>query len=389
VHNRRTYPHLVRLFAELGIPTRETDMTMSVRCRGCGLEYAGGKQAAGLLPRAGREVWRAYARMLTEIPRFHRDARRLLAGAGPEEAAPRQQADSGQQAGTGQQAGSGQQAASGQGGPTLGDVLSAGRYSAYFADHFALPLVSAVWSAGEDISPRYPARHLFAFLDQHGLLDTRAAAKWRTVAGGSRTYVERIGARLSTVRTATPVRAVRRHADGVEVVDDSGAVHAVDRVVIATHADQALALLADPTAAEKQILGAFTYSRNEVWLHTDSSVLPAARRSRASWNYLKSACHGGERAVVSYDMNRLMRLSEPQDHIVTLNGEPHVDASSVLARMTYEHPVYTLDAVAAQRRLAELNHPRVAYAGAYQGWGFHEDGCASGVRAAAAFGVSW
>jgi predicted NAD/FAD-binding protein len=181
---------------------------------------------------------------------------------------------------------------------------------------------------------------------------------------------------------------VERTSDRVTIRDESDQVHHVDRVVIATHPDEALALLANPSTAEQDVLGAFRYSRNETWLHTDSSVLP--RKAKASWNYLKTSCQDtGGPVLVSYDMNRLMRLTEPLDYVVTLNATDRVREDAVIAKMVYSHPVYTPESVAAQRRLPSLNTGTVAYAGAYHGWGFHEDGCASGVRAAAALGVTW
>ncbi len=192
------------------------------------------------------------------------------------------------------------------------------------------------------------------------------------------------------MEVSTPVRAVVRAADGVEIRDDGDAVHRVDHVVVATHPDQALALLAAPTDAERAVLGAFTYSANETWLHHDVSVLPRRPAARASWNYLKPACSGVDAPVlVSYDMNRLQRLTEPADYVVTLNGAGRIDPGSVIARMHYEHPIYTPESVAAQRRLPALNDGTVAFAGAYHGWGFHEDGCAAGVRAAESLGAGW
>ena len=366
VHNGRTYPNLLRLFAELGVATQDSEMSMSVRCEGCGLEYAGARRLAGLFPRTGSGpsanlARPRYLRMLAEVPRFHRQARRLLA--------------------TSEEIGDEL---------TLGEFLTAGRYSRYFVDHFMLPVVSAVWSAGAELSARYPARYLFRFLDHHGLLSVSGSPTWRTVVGGSGTYVERVAKSLTAVALSTPIRSVHRHPDGVTVRDDADTEHRVDRVVIATHPDQALALLADATDAEREVLGAFEYSRNETWLHTDTSVLPRADAARASWNYLKPACHDrGGSPLVSYHMNRLQRLAEPLDYVVTLNGEGRVAPESVLARMTYHHPVYTPESVAAQRRLPGLTTATTAYAGAYHGWGFHEDGCAAGVRAAAAFGVTW
>jgi predicted NAD/FAD-binding protein len=355
VHNERTYPHLLRLFSELGVTTRDSEMSMSVRCLGCGLEYAGARGLHGLFPGAGNAVRARYLRMLAEIPRYFRHARRVLADGGND--------------------------------VTLGEFAAG--YSRYFTQHYLLPVVSAVWSAPEKVSREYPVRYLFEFLSHHGLLSVKGSPTWRTVAGGSREYVERAAKGLTAVHAGTPVRSVARHVDGVDVRDDADEVRTFDRVVLATHADQALRLLADPAPDEKQALGAFDYSRNETWLHTDAALLPAAPAARASWNYLKPSCSGSDQVLVSYDMNRLMRLGEPAPYVVTLNATSRVDPSSVLARMTYEHPVYTPESVAAQGMLPGLNTGRTAFAGAYHGWGFHEDGCASGVRAAEAFGVTW
>nr|WP_243769846.1 FAD-dependent oxidoreductase [Amycolatopsis acidicola] len=356
VHNERTYPTLLRLFRELGVSTQDTEMSMSVRCEGCGLEYAGARRLDGVFAQRANLFRPQYLRMLAEVKRFHRHAHRVL-----------DHPDAGD--------------------TTLGAFLAIGGYSTYFVDHFLIPLVSAVWSAGGQLSKRYPARYLFTFLRHHGMLSVSGSPTWRTVTGGSRSYVDRVAKNLTAVHTATPVRAVQRHADGVTVRDEAGDSHEFDEVVLATHADQALRLLADPTRAEREVLCEFRYSRNTTVLHTDESVLPKARAARASWNYLKPVCHTSESPVlVTYDMNRLMRLDEPVGYLVSLN-RPAV--GKVLAEMVYEHPVYTPKALAAQRRLPELNTGRTAYAGAYHGWGFHEDGCASGVRAAAALGVRW
>ncbi|MFF5184605.1 NAD(P)/FAD-dependent oxidoreductase [Streptomyces sp. NPDC000345] len=359
VHNRRTYPHLLRLFDDLGIATQESEMSMSVRCEGCGLEYAGARGPAGLFPAPGNAVRPRYLRLLTEVPAFHRAARRLLAEGTTDDL-------------------------------TLGAFLDRERFSAYFRTHFMTPLVSAVWSCDATTAQRYPASYLFRFLDHHGMLSVTGSPLWRTVTGGSRTYVERVTARLHTVRTGTPVRAVRRTPDGAELTADDGVTRSHDAVVIAVHPDQALRMLTDATPAEKDVLGAFRYSRNVTLLHTDTGVLPRARAARASWNYLMPACDAGaDRVRVSYDMNRLQRLDAPDPYVVTLGGEDRVDPDRVLARMVYEHPVYTPESVAAQQRLPGLNTAVTAFAGAYHGWGFHEDGCRSGVLAAAALGVRW
>ncbi|MGK4596030.1 NAD(P)/FAD-dependent oxidoreductase [Amycolatopsis sp. w19] len=359
VHNERTYPNLLRLFAELGVATRDTEMSMSIRCDGCGLQYAGAKGLKGLFAQPRNVARGRYLWMLADVKRFHRHARRVLEA--PE-----------------------------AGDVTLGAFLAIGGYTKYFVDHFMLPVVSTVWSADRTDTLKYPARYLFEFLRNHGMLSVGGSPKWRTVVGGSREYVERAAKQLTAVHLSTPVRSVKRTARGIEVRDDADTRHRLDKVVVATHADQALKLLSSPTAAEQDLLGTFRYSSNEACLHTDTGVLPTAESARAGWNYATPFCGAHHGAVqVSYDMNRLMRLDEPTGYVVTLNPGTGPADGSVLAKMTYEHPVYTPESVAAQRRLPELNDGTVAFAGAYHGWGFHEDGCASGVRAAENFGVRW
>jgi uncharacterized protein len=362
VHNERTYPHLLRLFRELGVTTQDTEMSMSVRCAGCGLEYAGARGPAGLFARPGNALRGRYLRMLAEVPVFHRRARALLARA----------------------------TAGGEPPLTLGEFLTRGRFSRYFVTHFVTPLVAAVWSCAPATAMRYPAAYLFRFLDHHGLLSVTGSPRWRTVTGGSAEYVERVAKELPSVRTGAPVQSVRRSADGVRITTADGAVAEHDAVVIAVHPGQALRMLADPTAAERQVLGAFRYSRNPTVLHTDTSVLPGSPSAAACWNYAMPSCDApADRVEVSYDMNRLQRLPGPERYVVTLNGGERVAEDSVLSRTVFEHPVYTPDSVAAQRRLPELTTAVTAYAGAWHGWGFHEDGCRSGAEAAAALGVRW
>ncbi|MFF4260644.1 NAD(P)/FAD-dependent oxidoreductase [Streptomyces virginiae] len=357
VHNERTYPHLLRLFRELGVTTQESEMSMSVRCDGCGLEYAGARGAAGLLG-GGNLLRGRHLRMLTEVPRFHRAARRLLASP-----------DSGQ---------------------TLGEFLDGHGFSRYFVGHFAIPLVAAVWSCAPDTALQYPARYLFRFLAHHGLLSVKGSPQWRTVTGGSADYVAKAAKNLTSVRTSTPIRAVVRAADHARVLTPDGDSTPYAAVVVAVHPDQALRLLADPTEDEVRILGAFSYSRNPTVLHRDTSLLPRSPHARASWNYWLPSCSARPESVqVSYDMNRLQQLPTAEPHIVTLNARGRVDPFDVIARMVYEHPVYTPRSVAAQEELPRLNTSVTAFAGAYHGWGFHEDGCRSGVAAAEALGVRW
>lgn len=359
VHNRKTYPHLLRLFAELDVPTQESEMSMSVACGGCGLEYAGARGLAGLFAQRRSLTNLPYLRMLLEVTKFHRHAHRVLAS-------PPTQVQ------------------------TLRDFLADGGYSPYFVSHFILPVVSCVWSCGADVAGDYPARYLFTFLEHHGLLSVTGSPTWRTVTGGSRTYVDRAVKSLSAVATAVPVREIRRHADGVTVRTDDDDAVGFDAVVVATHPAQALTVLGDATADETRVLGSFDYSQATTLLHSDTSVMPRSDRAAASWNYRMSSCAAtDDRVQVTYDMNRLQRLDSPTRYLVTLNAEAAIDPTSVIDTMHYEHPIYTPTSVAAQAELPSLNSATTAFAGAYHGWGFHEDGCASGVRAAQAHGVRW
>jgi uncharacterized protein len=357
VHNDRTYPTLCRLFTELEIATQDTDMSMSVRDDDSGLEYAGARGIGGLFPSWSSLARPRYLAMLAEITRFHRTATRLL------EAEP---AD---------------------GGETLASFLDRNRFSQYFIDYFMTPLVAAVWSCAPGEAMRYPARYLFVFLEHHRMLSVFGSPRWRTVTGGSATYVEAIATRLHQVAAGTPVRSVQRVPEGALVTVGSARPRLFDAAVIATHPDQALLMLAEPTAAERAVLGAIPYSVNEAQLHTDESVLPRRRRARASWNYLMTPDR--DNVLVTYDVSRLMRLAGPRRFLVTLGGRDRVDPGSVLAEMTYSHPVYTTDSVAAQQLLPTLDDDRVVFAGAYHGWGFHEDGAASGLRAAQRLGADW
>ena len=358
VHNRRTYPHLLRLFDELAITTQESDMSMSISCAGCGLEYAGGRGLSGLLPRFRTVARPRYVRLLREIVRFYRDAHALLASDEHE--------------------------------ITIREFLALGGYSDYFSTHFITPVIAAVWSTAPTRAGDYPARYLFTFLENHGALAVKGSPVWYTVVGGTARYVERAAKGLTAVETSTPVRSVTRVGSGVEVRDDSDSCERFDGVVLATHPHQALRMLGAPTDIERDVLGAIEYTVNPTLLHTDTSVLPRAKRAAASWNYSLPSCSAMPTTVqVSYDMNRLQRLDAPETYVVTLNGLDQVAPERIIERMEYEHPVYTVDSVAARTRLPELNDGVVAFAGAYHGWGFHEDGCRSGVEAAASLGVHW
>jgi predicted NAD/FAD-binding protein len=323
-----------------------------------GLEYAGARGVRGLFPTVRNLGRPAYLRMLREILRFHRQARAVLASSGdvPD--------------------------------VTLREFLADGGFSAYFRRHFMEPLVAAVWSCDPAVALDYPARYLFEFLGHHGLLAVTGSPQWRTVVGGSRAYVARVAAGLDDVRAGVKVTAVRETRDGVEVTDGNGATATYDAVVIATHPDQALAMLTEPTTAQRRALAAMPYSDNVALLHTDASMLPRARNARASWNFLRRSEERGE-VTVTYDLTRLQRLPTSTRYLVTLGGEDLVDPASVVARREYAHPIYTPASVAAQRELPAANTARIAFAGAYHGWGFHEDGARAGAAAAAQLDLPW
>ncbi|MGH3372629.1 MAG: NAD(P)/FAD-dependent oxidoreductase [Nocardioidaceae bacterium] len=364
VLNDRTYPLLRRLFDELGVRTRPTEMSMNITCSGCGLSYTGGRRADGIFAQRRRAVDPTFWRLLLAIRSFQKQALGFLE---EHPASP----------------------------TSYGDFLAERGFDRHFVTHYALPVVSCVWSMGHTEALAYPASYLFAFLRHHGFLTLGDAPTWHTVVGGSRSYVEAVTRRLDAVRPGTRVTAVSRKPDGVEIDSrphDGGANehHVFDKVVVATHADDALRLLTDAGDDERELLGAFGYSTNVAWLHRDGSALPEDPRARASWNYGLEDCDTvTDRTRVSYWMNRLQGHDEEEPLVVTLNPGTGPDPERVIARMTYQHPTYTAESVAAQRRLGTLNGDRIAFAGAYQGWGFHEDGCRSGVAAAEALGVSW
>ena len=364
VLNDRTYPHLRRLFGDLGVATRPTEMSMSITCAGCGLSYVGGRRANGIFSQRRRAVDPSFWRLLLQIRSFQKQALAFL------EESPTSST-------------------------TYGEFLEEHGFDQHFVTHYALPVVSCVWSMGHTEALAYPASYLFAFLGHHGFLTLGDAPTWHTVVGGSRTYVQAVTQRLDVVRPGTRVVAVSRKPESVEidtVPADGGPNehHSFDKVVIATHANEALALLTDAGEEEKDLLGSVGYSTNVAWLHRDESILPESRRSRASWNYRLEACDSPtDRTRVSYWMNRLQGHPEADPLVVTLNPAEGTAPDDVIATMTYEHPTYTAESVAAQARFASLNTDRLAFAGAYQGWGFHEDGCRSGVAAAEALGATW
>lgn len=255
VFNERTYPTLCRLFTELGVRTQETGMSMSVRNAATGLEYAGARGFAGLFA-APQSLHPRYLKMLTEIIRFHRAALTVLQGTASDDLEP------------------------------LATFVDRHVFSAFFVEHFLTPLVAAVWSCPAEDAQSYPARYLFAFLQHHGMLSVFGSPTWRTVSGGSMSYVAAIAARLDEVVTGSPVRSLRRVPDGVVVQAHGARPRLFDAAVVAVHPDQALRLFDQPTAQQRAVLSSIPYSTNQAQLHTDESVLPRHPRARASWNYL-------------------------------------------------------------------------------------------------------
>ena len=347
VFNDRNYPNFERLLDQLGVASQTTDMSFSVADEAGRFEWA--SRPAGLFANPAHLVDRRFHRMLLDLLRFNREARALVGANGS--------------------------------GPSLRRFLADGGYSDYFIERLIVPQVSAVWSADPDQLWSFPASFLAEFFENHGILALTGRPRWRTVVGGSRTYVEALIAPMrDRIRLRTPVRRIDRYPDRVEIACDGGS-QSFDEVVIATHSDQALAMLADPSPAEREILGAFPYQRNETVLHTDERMLPRRRRAWASWNFHLVDGPVGL-TTVTYDMNRLQSLSADRQFCVTLNRTEAIDPAKIIRRIDYDHPVFTRAGMAAQHRHGEISgRNRTHYCGAYWRWGFHEDGVWSALRA--------
>lgn len=354
VHNRRNYPVFCGLLDAWGVETQPSEMSFSVSCARTGLEYAG-TTPNGVFAQRRNLVRPEFATLLREIVRFGRAGRALLAAVPAEDAVS---------------------------GPTLEEFLAMHRFAPVFVERYLIPLGAAVWSADPATFARFPARSLLQFLDNHGLLTLVDRPRWRTVIGGSHRYLDAATRSMrAEIRTSTPVRRVERDHDGVRVITD-GAVEQFDALVLAVHADQALAMLGDPSAEELEVLGAIRTQRNVAVLHTDASVLPRTRRAWAAWNYHRPVEDRGL-PTVTYLMNRLQRLRSRETICVTLNREDEIDPARVRASFVYHHPVFDRAAVAAQSRWDDISgRRRTWYCGAWWGYGFHEDGAASAQRVA-------
>ncbi|MCP3856380.1 MAG: NAD(P)-binding protein [Actinomycetia bacterium] len=371
VHNDRNYPNLTRLFEELSISVQDTDMSFGVVDRGFGSEgrlftYRATNLRTLFADRRNLvrpELWR----MLGDIARFHRAANRLLDS---HEFDP-STVDTHR---------------------SLGDFLAEGRYSSVFVNGYLLPMGASVWSADPNSFDAFPAVSLFRFLRNHGLLSVGNRPQWRTIVGGSRVYVDAVAANFKgTIRTGTPIKGIARDDHGATVRTSAGSEH-FDRIILACHSDQALALLDDATVAEKEVLGAVSYQPNTATLHTDTSLLSPKRAAWAAWNY---ECPPSESdsdgvATLTYDMTTLQNLPGSRRYLVSLNSDDRIDPNSVLASFSYAHPVFDGPAIRAQGRFEEVDGVRSThFCGAYWGYGFHEDGISSALRVCRRLGVDW
>jgi predicted NAD/FAD-binding protein len=349
VFNDRNYPNFEALLAELGVPFQASHMGFSVADGKGRFEYSG--TPWGLFARPAHLVSPSFLGMLREWRRFNREARTLIGMNGTA--------------------------------PSLGAWLEQSGYSQQFIQRLIVPQASAVWSADPEQMWSFPASFMAEFFENHGMYSLRDRPRWRTVAGGSSRYVEAISAPWrDRVRLNAPVRRIERRPDGVRIEAGGSAGERFDQVVIATHSDQALALLGDPSAAERQLLGAIPYQPNEAVLHTDASLMPRRRAVWSSWNFHLSE-EPPRGSTVTYWMNKLQKLPTKRNYFVTLNRGAEIDPGKVIRRISYDHPIYTREGVAAQARHAEISGVnRTHYCGAYWGWGFHEDGVASGLRVA-------
>ena len=353
VFNEANYPRFTRLLQALDIPVRDTEMSFSLRCDQSNLEYHGSTMNQLFAQR--RNLFRPkHYRMLRDILRFNRDANRALAERAGELAE-----------------------------VSVGEFLARGGYGPELSDDYLLPMTAAIWSCPVDSIERFPVLYLLRFMANHMLLGARGHRQWRMIPGGADQYVDAVlhgfGGRL---RANSPVRSIESVPGATRIVTD-GAIEHFDAVVLAVHSDQALGLLAEPTSLERQVLGAIPYQRNEAVVHTDRSILPRRRLAWASWNYYRAA-DSGRGASVTYNLNILQHLKSPEPICVTLNPLRPLDSGRVVRRLSFAHPVFSAEAFAAQGRMAELNSAgNRFYCGAWAGWGFHEDGLASGLKAAA------
>ncbi|MCP5144511.1 MAG: FAD-dependent oxidoreductase [Gammaproteobacteria bacterium] len=352
VFNDRTYPSFIQLLNELGVGYQPTEMSFSVKCDSGRLEY-NGHSLNTLFAQRLNLVRPSFLRMVREILRFNRQAPQAL------------DSDAGEM--------------------PLDDYLRLNRYSREFIDHYIVPMGAAIWSTDPTMMGQFPAKFFIRFFVNHGLLNITDRPQWNVIKGGSREYLRPLSAPYAKgIRLNTPVESVTRLPNGVKICSRAHGAELFDAVFIATHSDQALAMLGDATVAEREVLGNLRYQRNEALLHTDTSVMPRRRLAWASWNYHLQEQRA--QVALTYDMNRLQGLESEQRFLVTLNNHDAVNPRHILKRLEYDHPIYTLACVAAQARRQDISGiRRTFYCGAYWGNGFHEDGVVSALHALAEF----
>ena len=363
VFNERTYPELIALFDELAVPTARSDMSFSVSIGPHRMEWCGSNFAA-LFAQPRNALRPSFWRMVNDILRFNRQATALALGAARDGAL-----------------------GAGALSEPLADFLRRERYSDAFRDHYLLPMAAAIWSCPTSRMQQFPLGSFVRFFHNHGLLQIEDRPQWYTVAGGARQYVDRILARLDDVRLGTPVRAVSRRTTGVDgkvrVLTDAG-TETFDHVVLACHSNQSLRLLDDAEDDERAVLAAVPYQPNRAWLHTDTALMPKRRSAWAAWNYLSNGDREAPEVSVTYWLNRLQPLPFETPVLVSLNPLTPPAPDKVIASFDYEHPVFDAGSTAAQRRLAALQgRANTWFAGAWTGYGFHEDGLKSGLSVAA------
>lgn len=358
VYNERTYPNLINLFAELGVETAHSDMSFSVKVPNAfgtkGLEWSGSSLNTVFAQRSNLVNGR-FLKMLRDLLRFNTLATQI--------------AEANQEAQLQQ---------------PLGEFLRQHRFSDEFRDWYFLPMIGCIWSCPTDQMLQFPIATMIRFCHNHGLIQVSNRPRWFTVRGGARNYVEKIVAKIADKRLNTPVRLIERDADGVRIVTD-GRAERFDKVVIATHSDQALALLRDPSPQEQATLGAIRYHPNTAVLHTDASVLPERPLAWAAWNYERAQGQDREQAQVClhYLINKLQPIPFTQPVVVSLNPVRPIDRKFVMGEFHYAHPVFDLAAIRAQADIATLQgQQHTHYCGAWLGYGFHEDGLKSGLSAA-------
>ncbi|MGI1678488.1 MAG: FAD-dependent oxidoreductase [Cellvibrionaceae bacterium] len=359
VYNDWTYPNFIRLLAEIGVENQPTDMSFSASCSDTGIEYSGNNLNT-LFAQRSNLIKPTFLKMVWNIVKFNKQAIADLENGVIQEDA------------------------------TLGDYLAANNYNGLFTSHYLVPMCSAIWSASTQSVLSFPLLFFVKFFKNHGLLSINNRPQWRVIKGGSKSYIDpliktfkdriSLGARIAHVE--------RREAD-VLIVEDAGKTHHFDEVVFACHSDQALRLLGDASANEKEILSAIPYSNNDVVLHTDTNLLPRNKKTWAAWNYLLTKGKE-ESAVLTYDMNILQGIESKHTYCVTLNATNAIDPEKILGRYQYAHPQFSLDGVRAQERWGEINgNNKTWFCGAYWRNGFHEDGVSSGRRVAEHLGAVW